>query len=69
MPAARPVPTADDRFSFGLWTVGWQGVDVFGGPVRPPMDPVYAVERLAGIGAAALSFTTTTSCPTTARDT
>ena len=55
MPAL-PVPTAADRFSFGLWTVGWQGVDVFGGPVRPPMDPVYAVERLAGIGAAALSF-------------
>jgi xylose isomerase len=51
-----PAPTPEDRFSFGLWTVGWQGVDVFGGPVRPPMDPVYAVERLAAIGAAALSF-------------
>ncbi len=51
-----PAPTPEDRFSFGLWTVGWQGVDVFGGPVRPPMDPVYAVEKLAGIGAAALSF-------------
>jgi len=55
-PMAAPVPTPDDRFSFGLWTVGWQGVDVFGGPVRPAMDPVYAVERLAGIGAAAVSF-------------
>ena len=20
-------PTRDDKFSFGLWTVGWQGVD------------------------------------------
>jgi xylose isomerase len=49
-------PTPEDRFSFGLWTVGWQGVDVFGGPVRPPMDPVYAVERLAALGAAAVSF-------------
>ena len=56
MTATAPTPTAEDRFSFGLWTVGWQGVDVFGGPVRPPMDPVYAVERLAGLGAAALSF-------------
>jgi xylose isomerase len=51
-----PAPTPSDRFSFGLWTVGWQGVDVFGGPVRPPMDPVYAVERLAELGAAAISF-------------
>ncbi|HET6626707.1 MAG TPA: xylose isomerase [Nocardioidaceae bacterium] len=51
-----PTPTRDDRFSFGLWTVGWQGVDVFGGPVRPPMDPVYAVQRLAELGAAAVSF-------------
>jgi xylose isomerase len=49
-------PAPEDRFSFGLWTVGWQGVDVFGGPVREPMDPVYAVEQLAGLGAAAVSF-------------
>jgi xylose isomerase len=49
-------PTKDDRFSFGLWTVGWQGVDVFGGPVRPPLDPVEAVHRLAELGAAALTF-------------
>lgn len=45
-----------DRFSFGLWTVGWQGVDVFGGPVRPPMDPVHAVHRLAEIGAYGVTF-------------
>ena len=30
-------PTPGDKFSFGIWTVGWQGVDVFGGAVRPPM--------------------------------
>ena len=47
-------PSKDDKFSFGLWTVGWQGVDVFGGPVRPPLDPVEAVNRLAELGAAAL---------------
>jgi xylose isomerase len=49
-------PTKDDKFSFGLWTVGWQGVDVFGGPVRPPLDPVEAVHRLAELGAAAITF-------------
>ena len=32
-------PTRDDKFSFGLWTVGWQGVDVFGGAVRPRLRP------------------------------
>jgi xylose isomerase len=50
------VPTSDDRFSFGLWTVGWRGIDVFGGPVRAPLDPVEAVERLAELGAAAVTF-------------
>ena len=50
------VPTSDDRFSFGLWTVGWRGIDVFGGPVREPLDPVEAVERLAELGAAAVTF-------------
>jgi xylose isomerase len=49
-------PTPDDRFSFGLWTVGWQGVDVFGPASRPPLDPVEAVHRLAGLGAAAVTF-------------
>src|SRR3954465_8551021 len=49
-------PTKDDKFSFGLWTVGWQGVDVFGGPVRPRLDPVEAGNPLAGLGAAAVTF-------------
>ena len=49
-------PTKDDKFSFGLWTVGWQGVDVFGGAVRPLLDPVEAVHRLAELGAAAVTF-------------
>src|SRR5512133_1736214 len=49
-------PTKDDKFSFGLWTVGWQGVDVFGGPVRQLLDPVEAVHRLAELGAAAVTF-------------
>jgi xylose isomerase len=46
----------EDRFSFGLWTVGWQGVDVFGTAVRPPLDPEVAVTKLAEIGAYGVSF-------------
>ena len=49
-------PTKDDKFSFGLWTVGWQGVDVFGGAVRDRVDPVETVHRLAELGAAAVTF-------------
>ncbi len=48
--------TRADRFSFGLWTVGWQGVDVFGTAVRAPLDPVAAVGRLAELGAYGVSF-------------
>jgi xylose isomerase len=44
-------PQADDKFSFGLWTVGWQGVDVFGTAVRKPLDPLLAVAKLAELGA------------------
>ncbi len=28
-------PTPEDKFSFGLWTVGNPGRDPFGGPTRP----------------------------------
>ena len=49
-------PTREDRFSFGLWTVGWQGVDVFGGAVRPPLDPAEAVHRLSELGAYGITF-------------
>jgi hypothetical protein len=40
-------PTPEDKFSFGLWTVGWQGVDVFGGAVRPELAPAEAIHRLS----------------------
>ena len=46
-----PTPTRDDRFSFGLWTVGWQARDTFGDATRDPLDPVEAVTRLAELGA------------------
>jgi xylose isomerase len=49
-------PSREDRFSFGLWTVGWRGVDPFGAAVRPPLDPVEAVHRLADLGAWGVTF-------------
>ncbi len=49
-------PTRDDRFSFGLWTVGWQGVDVFGGAIRPALDPAEAIHRLSDLGAYGITF-------------
>ncbi|HEY8456551.1 MAG TPA: xylose isomerase [Actinopolymorphaceae bacterium] len=49
-------PTREDKFSFGLWTVGWQGVDVFGTAVRKPLDPAYGVHKLAEIGAYGVTF-------------
>ncbi|GAA1109659.1 xylose isomerase [Nocardiopsis metallicus] len=49
-------PTPEDRFTFGLWTVGWRGVNTFGDPVRPPLDPVEAVRRLAELGAYGVTF-------------
>ncbi|HVS08731.1 MAG TPA: xylose isomerase [Planctomycetota bacterium] len=44
-------PSPDDRFSFGLWTVGNPGRDPFGEAVRPVQDPCRLVERLAECGA------------------
>jgi xylose isomerase len=49
-------PTAEDKFSFGIWTVQYPGRDPFGEPTRPPMDPVRAVEKLAEIGAYGINF-------------
>ncbi|MBB5787533.1 xylose isomerase [Jiangella mangrovi] len=49
-------PTREDRFSFGLWTVGWEGVDVFGGAVRPRLDPATAVRKLSELGAYGITF-------------
>jgi xylose isomerase len=49
-------PTRADRFSFGLWTVGYNGTDPFGGPTRPPLDVVHVVEQLAEAGAYGLTF-------------
>ena len=51
-----PIPSRDDKFSFGLWTIGYNGADPFGGPTRAPLDVVHAVEKLAELGAYGLTF-------------
>ncbi|SOB86055.1 xylose isomerase [Streptomyces sp. 1331.2] len=50
------VPTPAHKFTFGLWTVGWQGRDPFGDATRPALDPVETVQRLAGLGAYGVTF-------------
>ncbi|MBF4551260.1 xylose isomerase [Pseudoclavibacter sp. RFBJ3] len=49
-------PTPADKFSFGLWTVGYNGTDPFGGPTRADLDVVHVVEKLAEAGAYGLTF-------------
>ena len=49
-------PTPEDRFTFGLWTVGWQGRDPFGDATRPALDPVETVQRLSELGAHGVTF-------------
>src|SRR5947209_6963809 len=49
-------PTREDKFTFGLWTVGWQARDPFGDATRPPLDPVEAVHRLSELGAYGVTF-------------
>ncbi|SHG84577.1 xylose isomerase [Jatrophihabitans endophyticus] len=49
-------PTREDKFSFGLWTVGWRANDQFGEPTRPWLDPVESVHRLSERGAYGVTF-------------
>ena len=49
-------PRPEHHFTFGLWTVGNPGRDPFGHEVRPPLDPVDAVHRLADLGAYGVNF-------------
>ena len=44
-------PTKEDKFSFGLWTVGWTGTDPFGVATRPALDPWEYSDKLAELGA------------------
>src|SRR5579884_2638464 len=49
-------PQKADKFTFGLWTVGNPGRDPFGEPVRPPLNPVHSVKKLAELGAWGVNF-------------
>jgi len=49
-------PRPEDKFTFGLWTVGWQARDPFGDATRAPIDPVESVHRLAELGAWGVTF-------------
>jgi len=49
-------PRPEDRFTFGLWTVGNIGRDPFGGPVRGQISPVEIVHLLAEVGAWGVNF-------------
>lgn len=62
-------PTRDDKFTFGLWTVGWQAVDQFGSATREPLDPVEAVHRLSDLGAYGITFHDDDLIPFGANDT
>jgi xylose isomerase len=50
------MPTREDKFTFGLWTVGWQARDPFGDATRAPLDPVRTVQELAARGAYGVTF-------------
>jgi xylose isomerase len=43
-------PTPEDKFTFGLWTVGNQGRDPFGDVVRERLSPVQLIQLLAEVG-------------------
>jgi len=49
-------PTPADKFTFGLWTVGWQARDPFGDATRDALDPVRTVKELAARGAYGVTF-------------
>lgn len=49
-------PTPADKFTFGLWTVGWQARDPFGDATRGALDPVRTVNELAARGAHGVTF-------------
>jgi xylose isomerase len=51
-----PTITREDKFSFGLWTVGWQARDLFGEATRPALAGAEAVHKLAELGAYGITF-------------
>ncbi len=53
---SRLQPRPEDKFTFGLWTVGNRGRDPFGEEVRPALDPNDSVRKLAELGAYGVSL-------------
>jgi len=51
-----PTPTPADKFSFGLWTLGWNAQDPFGGPTRPALDNPAAIRKLGELGVWGITF-------------
>ncbi|MCA9839253.1 MAG: xylose isomerase [Trueperaceae bacterium] len=59
-------PRKEDKFTFGLWTVGNIGRDPFGEPTRKGFSPVHIVEKLSGLGAYGVSLHDNDLVPITA---
>jgi xylose isomerase len=49
-------PSPQDKFTFGLWTVGHKGNDPFGVETRPGLKPADSVRKLAELGAYGVCF-------------
>lgn len=49
-------PTPENKFTFGLWTVGNVGRDPFGSPVRDAKSPADLVRLLGEVGAYGVNF-------------
>ena len=47
---AKYAPTKNEKFTFGLWTVGNIGRDPFGGPVREQLSPMQICDLLGDVG-------------------
>jgi xylose isomerase len=53
---ANYAPKPEDKFTFGLWTVGNRGADPFGHAVRPGKTPAELVHLLGEVGAYGVNF-------------
>jgi len=49
-------PRPEHKFSFGLWTTGWEARDQFGLATRPAIDPVEHLRKLKELGAWGFTF-------------
>ncbi|PKO19283.1 MAG: xylose isomerase [Chloroflexi bacterium HGW-Chloroflexi-10] len=49
-------PTPEQKFTFGLWTLGNKGSDPFGSATRPGLSPVEIGRMIADVGAYGVNF-------------